>query len=288
MTFQHQPFATCQEIRNVIASSMEIIEKFFGRRESELAYLVAISAEGSTFRSYRNTRIYTPSSIFRTWAMASFANGQPMGIALNMLADANNPEATFRTLHNRACDSLNDYWQKQEVDGSGLTYAQVRKLVDLLFKHLPLWCGFDERCRNSLLKHANVPLDKFTLYYIRKIARAHCIRIYANPRMGQVDTNNYGAIQDIIRECVGGSPNLYYDMVAWNRDHPNIIDDLLNPSQETRTRKIQRVTQGLIIKKKDPEETEGNLGHEIPLEFKAPGGRWKSVSGDQDHSQDGP
>ena len=201
------------------------VDRFFGHLPvGSLEYWVALSAMGSTFRSYRRNQRYTPSSLYRRWAVEWIGDGS----RVNQAADGD-----FSSLHCATVTSFGSYWQ--EKDGTELTYAQSRKLPDLLFRHLVMWQGLKEGARTWLLWEAHVPLDKYTLTAVSIVANKKYPKLVPKrPTMGCVDKRSYGLLQNIIREtCKNICPPLHFDALAWNEKHPEIIDQQIAERLDT-------------------------------------------------------
>lgn len=222
--FLQPPFENGAEITACINEYDKEIAGFFDTRVDTLKYLVALSAQGSIFRAFRGCERYTPSSLYRRWAMEKFSEG----IAF---CEVQETHADFEEFHAALCKSLGDYWITH--DGTRCSYSNIRKLIDVLLRHLVLWTGLTDAARKWLLSHSHIPLDIYTLHYIRVIASRNGIYIPEGASMGFANKHNYGPIQECIRECLGDCPPLYFDVIAWNREHENIIqqqlDDMTTP-----------------------------------------------------------
>lgn len=239
------PYANTQELKRTINDPIfaEAAEGYFAEPVPSLAYWVGKSVEGSTFRAYRMALTYKPSSIYRTWALESLSrNGE-----LSEILDSDNRD--FAAFHRTAITSLERFWC--DIDGSKLSYGQSRKLVDLLFKHLPICSQFDPNVREWMLESAHVPLDKYTLHYISVIANQFRRGLIPEiPSMGDVTEDNYASIQNVIRTSCAPLPALYFDVLAWNNDHPEIIENQLVERHDNRgvQRTAERAQQGLLTK----------------------------------------
>lgn len=202
-------------LNNFCINDLCIIEtrnKLLESNGQSLEYLIGASVDQSTLRSYTKTRKYTPSSLYRTWALNSFSCGGVLHVALINCKKNNR----FDYLHNKSVCSLEEYWKSH--DDSSLSYAQLRKLVDLLFKHLAIWSKLEFDTRKWIWDSAYVPLDKYSLKCISEIANEKKPSIVKNkPTMGDTNKKNYVCIQNIIRDACGDDfKPLDYELLAWN------------------------------------------------------------------------
>ena len=152
MAFKYEPFNDSKELRNEISEKIEIITQYFGQRHENITDIVSLSVDKSTYRSYANNICWTPSSVYRCWAIKTFDDGGDLRVLLFNLETMED----FFIFHNKICESLSNYWN--EYEPFPLSYTQVRKLVDLLVKHFLLWEELCGESRQVVLNNANVPL----------------------------------------------------------------------------------------------------------------------------------
>lgn len=170
---------------------------------------ICVSVDGSTFRAYR-AAMYTPSSLFRSWALG-LVNSSDW---LERLTGAAESDDHYGRLHTCLNSRLEAYWR--DKDGSELSFAQSRKLIDLLMKHVMLIAddAFTKELREKLRHRLNVPLDKYTLRHLRVVAT----EIPENATMGWINEERYQRLQDRIRDVTEDASvaPIIFDIYAWN------------------------------------------------------------------------
>jgi hypothetical protein len=165
---------------------------------------------GSTFRAYRSCST-SPSLVYKNWV-----NNNGYAIIGDF---SSNHRSGFTELHQRLTQSLEKSWS--ESGNRDLTVSEKYKLVDLFCKAVAF--SIDHPCLNSrefLYKHANIPLDKFSLLLVKKLYFG--IVISKNPSMGDIDSlETYLFLQDMIYKTTEALniPNLVFDILAWNETH---------------------------------------------------------------------
>lgn len=227
------PFNSKQEILDEIkALKQSYIDRFFYELRFK-EFIIKISVSGSTFRAYRNSSLYTPSSVFRNWAYERFFNNGIFIKEINSADFANTykTKRAFKNFHDRVCNDLRDYWQSKNKQTFSIDYGQQRKLVDLFLKHFITFENLNEKSRNSLIHLINVPLDKYSLYFLKNIYEKE--KNIANPSLKSMkntvsmgfidDEKHYWFIQDLIQKYCENYPAIYYDFVAWNKEHENLM-----------------------------------------------------------------
>jgi hypothetical protein len=209
----------------------QLTASYFSGSFPEIGSAIFASVDKSTIRAYRNTRIYRPLSIYRSWALREFANG----IDQRLNAAARGIEQ-YRQLHGELCERLRAYWSSVEATtacdidpaaSSVPNYGRARKLVDLLMKHVLLVSELSSPVRKTLKSLIHVPLDHYTLKHLSGLSHLKGISL---PRsrwtMGYASEATYLPLQDLIREVCerAGVDPIDFDIYAWNAEprHLNV------------------------------------------------------------------
>ena len=160
-----------------------------------------LGIDGSTFRAYRKFKI-GPSVVYRDWAMLMMEDLVPFK-AIKSRDD-------FLELHIRLQKSLDKFWYNKQK--KRLSVAQRNKIIDLFVKYV----GASNHIK-PLIKYGNVPLDKFSLLFLKKLT--YGVVISDKPAMGDIkNLETYNVLQEIIWYATSNAkiPNLYFDYYAWN------------------------------------------------------------------------
>ena len=196
-----------QLLDDFLLAAAELKKTYLDKRlkKNEIAYL---SVDRSTIRSFHHakecSKKYRPLSIFRCWAWKYLSEENMRGWI---------EERNFSGLRDHAYESLKKYWAT--ADGGIPSFAQYNKLIDLFFKHLCLLDELSDDEREFIFNHSQVPLDKYSLGFLGRIAPD--LNISGQPRMGDVSEFNYPIFQRRITEiCLDIAP-LTFDLYAWNR-----------------------------------------------------------------------
>jgi hypothetical protein len=221
------------------------LRRWFDVRLATAAQVITHSVSGSTFRAYRGTCRYTPSSLYRTWAQQAIVVP-----AIGASLEAIGTQDDFDRFHAGLAASLRVFWM--ENDETDLQWGRRCKLLDLLLKHLILWSELSETARTNLFRFAHVPLDKFTIKHISGICtdvRAKCCWT-----MGYVKTEDtYHRLQAAIRAAIGPShPAILYDVLAWNSDHSDITSYFIRECTDNPGRYAER--EFALVEKKNSKD----------------------------------
>jgi hypothetical protein len=152
-------------------------------------------------------KTYKPLSIFRVWAF-------------NFLTEKKNIDAIksredFKKIRKFAIADLEKYWTS--IDGGTPEFYQFNKLIDLLFKCLPLWNNLDIKTKEWIFENTNVPLDKFSLDLLRRWNLK--LRIPKNASMNYINSTNYNKLQKEIKTICNDIPVIVFDLFAWDESH---------------------------------------------------------------------
>ena len=159
---------------------------------------------GSTFRSF--TGFCEPSKTYKNWYYKELSKFDDK--ILNCRS-----RRGFVEIHKKLRRSLDSHWRKEQR--SPLSFFQRNKIIDLCLKYQ--CCTYDIK---SILKYGNIPIDKFSLIFIRELF--YGIVLSKNPSMGDIDCEEtYEFLQETIYELTSKAkvPNLYFDLIAWNLTH---------------------------------------------------------------------
>lgn len=209
-----------KDIQQELAELENTLKSNYFVEPKDTFFLKVGTMRGNTARAYRKEGekpgcylIYTPTSIFRNWLHNHYLHD---AATLNLLAEG----MDFAEIHTSAVEGLERFWKEKEPDVTGLRYFHFSKLIDLLFKSIPLWDELDEKRREWFFNNANVPLDKYSLLALIEYApkeTVRALRLKPNPSMGDVeDKKHYLEIQQTIKSLVGSYPPLLFDLFAWN------------------------------------------------------------------------
>ncbi len=169
--------------------------------------LVLESVQGSTIRAYEETSTHEPLSLFREWS----------SVYLKTEFEDFNSCKDYEVFHQKMVRSLSSFWFESEQ--IALPDYRVYKLVDLLGKKLPHWIELSENQRFFYLNHVHVPVDKFSLGFLRQKSVIYEDRLKGNESMGwlkKTGMDEYPAIQAEIRKICGEMPPIVFDLLSWN------------------------------------------------------------------------
>ncbi len=197
---------------NIISlEDAEKLKKYFLQKSLDLIPLIVTSVDESTIRSFQKRKghqlHYKPLSLFRSWAYEFFSKNENVQTIVE--------KENFQNFRSQALQSLMDYWKN--IDGGEPEFYQFNKLIDLLFKFLPLWSKLDNTSKIWIFDNTNVPLDKFTLGELSNYS--HTISLGKNPRMNSVTPENYNLIQNEIKNICKDISPLIFDLYAWDKAH---------------------------------------------------------------------
>lgn len=175
----------------------------FLSKELDLIDLILVAVESSTLRSYKNTKKYTPSSIYRTWAF-KFINDNIEMLKIDI---------DFKLIHEKAYKSLKNYWN---IDGSKIEDYQVFKLIDLTFKNFCRASFLNQNRRKWYFNVAYTPLDKFSLSCLKVYHPEYSKSIPNDVSMNYVKNKiQYYKIQNDIKVLMNNGSQILYDLYAW-------------------------------------------------------------------------
>jgi hypothetical protein len=187
------------------------------RAWGKLRDLVRVAVGGCTFRAFRGLDV-GPSWIFRGWARKYLSPAR-----LDELAGIEN-QADYDAFLEEAFRNLAAAWAV--LGGKDLGFGPGMKLLNLLMKSILRSRRFSPAERGRLLPLLHVPLDKFSLAAVRRVARTGeygpVVHIPRNPRMGFVTTRErYDGIQRVMRglATAAGVAPICVDLLAWDLAH---------------------------------------------------------------------
>jgi hypothetical protein len=188
------------------------LKKLFFKQSFDRTSLIIFSVDKSTIRAFHFSKgyvkTYKPLSIFRVWADQFLSD--PKNIKLIK------SKQDFKKLRKVALKSLKNFWYKE--DGGKPKFYQFNKLIDLLFKCLPLWNELDNKTKEWIFKNSNVPLDKFSLDLLRRCNDK--LNIPKNASMSFIDNStNYYKMQKEIKKICKDIPAIVFDLYAWDESH---------------------------------------------------------------------
>jgi hypothetical protein len=181
--------------------------------------LITYSVTSTTFRSFRENKKYTPSSVFQFWAHNYLAKPDLKKELLKRI--------DFSKIRQEAYRDLTETWKK---DGGSVKFYQYNKLIDLFFKHLTLWNEIDEETRNWIYENSYVPLDKWTLLELKKHTKE--FDIPNNVSMNFITKVNYPKIQNEIKKLCKEIPVMTFDLYAWDKKSHNYKFELKTLSEK--------------------------------------------------------
>jgi hypothetical protein len=199
------------DINQVLKENSNRLSETFLKNSFDTIPLIEYCAGTSTIRAFHKSKGYSikykPLSIFRYWAFDYLNDNQ---IILNIKSTNN-----FKKIRSDALKNLIEFWTIN--DGGKPEFYQFNKLIDLLFKCLPLWMKLDTTTKLWLFNNVNVPLDKFSLDLLRRCNEK--LNIPKNASMNYVTSRNYNKLQvEIIKLCNEHAPILF-DLYAWDETH---------------------------------------------------------------------
>ena len=198
------------------------------------------SVGANTLRAFKNDSdrkikyISTPSSIYRTWADSVFF--KKYYPTLLKVTD----QSSFTRLHKSAVYDLSAYWKGEQKCTRTLDIAYACKLVDLLFKFIPLCKELDISQRSRIMNFIHCPLDSYTLKAIRHIwnkeqkpnSKFHIPR---NAGMGLVENNYafYIRLQDFIKDTMQAmnSSSIQFDLISYRKSEESENSFTLEPAK---------------------------------------------------------
>ena len=227
------PYRNQQQLLDAIERYRKpYIEPYFQLRVQRAA--IYMGADATTFRAYRHTAIYTPSTVYRMWVFNNFYHDGVFIQEMNAegFAKSISTKRKYKQFHDRVCQSFEAYWKEINNGNGSIDYGQQRKLVDLWMKSAVLLKDLREDSRKALVKVINVPLDQYSLYLLKHLYHQQVVKadpelknLPTVPSMGWVkDEKHYWAFQLFIQKLSGRYPAIYYDFVAWNSTHPRIVN----------------------------------------------------------------
>jgi|JI10StandDraft_1071094.scaffolds.fasta_scaffold759982_1 hypothetical protein len=188
------------------------LEKKYYSKNFDTHSLVEYSVGTSTIRAFRKNKGYVkkyqPLSIYRVWAV-NYLDDTKNKNRINSIKD-------FQKLRNQALENLMKYWK--DIDESKPEFYLFNKLIDLLFKCLPLWDSLENNKKKWIYNNTNVPLDKYSLELLNKYIPD--LKIKKPISMNSV-TNKavYDYLQLEIKKLCKDLPVILFDLYAWDRPH---------------------------------------------------------------------
>lgn len=189
---------------------IKLYEEFYSQKLN-LQYLQFISAGPSTFRAFRKNIAYktsSPSKIFKDW-MSNYIENL-------------NTKGSFKKMHNDAVLSLSKYWiQEAKIDLIKSQPHLIYKLVDLFFKHAPLYMHMSAKVADFIKKECYPALDSLVYYWL-KIDNNVSFGKYKLSSMGDWPKDKYtykewhNYCQKEIKKLCLSKPPIIYDLYAWN------------------------------------------------------------------------
>jgi len=193
-----------KKLKELIAENKDSIMKAF--RENLLSKIDIITrvVDSSTIRAYRGNKKYKPLSIYRAWAWEVLNDNNYIG----ELITNNN----FKNLHDLTFSSFKEFWDFLEPENKIPPY-KTNKIIDLFFKGISQYKKLLPERREWFFNNAHVPVDKYTLEYLRDYTNR--FKIGKNPSMGDLDKKlNYSEIQEEIRNLCGEESPYLFEALA--------------------------------------------------------------------------
>jgi hypothetical protein len=201
------------EIKNfqILKKNTLRLKKLFFTQSFDKVSLIIYCVDKSTIRAFHFSKgyvkTYKPLSIFRVWAYKFLSDSK------NIKLIKSNHD--FKQLRKIAIKDLQNFWAKE--DGGQPEFYQFNKLIDLLFKCMPLWNELDNKTKEWIFKNTNVPLDKFSLDLLRRYNPK--LNIPKNASMNFINSSNYNTIQKEIKKICKDTPVIVFDLYAWDESH---------------------------------------------------------------------
>jgi hypothetical protein len=218
-------------IHQILQGCAKDLEANFFAKSFDTIPLIEYCVDKSTIRAFQSkkghVKQYKPLSIFRVWA-SNYLNKH--------LIDSLNARQNLHSIRNKALSSLKKFWQKK--DGGKPLFYQFNKLIDLLFKSLPLWKKLNAQTKRWLFKNINVPLDKFSLSLLRQQNKNLGLR--KSVSMNHVSEANYKLLQTEIKHLCKNLPVILFDLYAWDTNHkPREFFELIKIDTKTAKRSYE-------------------------------------------------
>lgn len=198
-------------IYNILEKESATLKNSFFNRTLETIDIVEQSVGSNTIRAFRKSSAdyttYKPLSIYRAWLWEYLNNPE----TILKLKERND----FINVRKQVFESLQTFWTIK--DGGKPEFYKFNKLVDLLFKFLPLWGLLDSETRNWVFEKTFVPLDSYSLKLLKKCSD-NTILIKQNASMNFVSNEiHYDTIQREIKRLCKHHPVILFDLYAWNK-----------------------------------------------------------------------
>lgn len=195
--------------------SPRLLEKYLAQKLSTVD-LIYKAVGNNTIRAYHRGKHYSkykPMSIYRYWAQEFLKEN--LGFIIEC--------SDFTQLHNKAHNDLKTLWEKEDGIKEELPFYSIAKLIDLTFKLLPCWKKLPEDRQKWYLNEVHVPLDKYSLGFLKKHSEKFSKDIPSNASMGFIgkDQEKYKEIQNEIKKIcyVCEIPPIVFDLLAWDDNH---------------------------------------------------------------------
>ena len=202
------------QLYELLRKKRKELESKYYSKSFDTHSLVEFSVGTSTIRAFRKSdkhvKKYQPLSLYRVWALGYLES--------NIFKEQINSQNNFEVFRLNALNNLMLYWKN--TDGGKPEFYKFNKLVDLLFKFLPLWDTdtLDKQKKEWIFKNTNVPLDKFSLELLDKYHTK--IKIKKPISMNSVtNEQSYDTFQLAIKEVCGDLPVILFDLYAWDKPH---------------------------------------------------------------------
>ncbi len=193
-----------KNLESIIQEKKDRIISEFEKNKLTTFEIITKVVDSTTIRAYTGNKKYKPLSIYRVWAKETLANEKKCEIIKSW--------SDFKKIHDYFHDDFKKFWLK--VEGKKLMFYKINKIIDLFFKGIAEWDELENERRIWFFNNANVPIDKYTLKYLRTHTHSAEIKrkIQKNPSMGNIGNKVklYDTIQKEIRKlCNGEAPYIF-------------------------------------------------------------------------------
>lgn len=244
------------------ADFRKLSQDYFSIRSLSYPRAILAAVDKSTIRAYHRTKLYTPSSLYRSWAWAEVSSTWS-----ERLAAASHGVHAYREFHVTLCERLQLHWKIfdeapvsveekcEPLRWSVPNYGRTRKLVDLFMKHVLLVADLDADLSKRLRQLVHVPLDKYTLKHLSGVSRQEKAISLPTSKwtMGTANLENYLPLQDLIRDVTfaAHAAPIDFDIYAWNAEHSQVTQDFIrrwssSPSDDVTERESQEKRMTLV------------------------------------------